>query len=206
MQQVEPRNCSTTPLVKRANGKAASMREGEYTQMWELRRSQALAAHASGASGANAAECAAENPYGGTLSITSTTTLPLNCCNNKTTSFSTFKPRPEHTYEVSRPHMQVGMDAILRQSLQGMPVYFEYDPNGEPCCEHSSRPDLLSDSNNPYGTREEMEREAGLHRCPGRNAHDGSASMRELCDHCAVHAHAARTTSDASHDSLTQSV
>ena len=165
---------------------------GEYTQMWELRRSQPLATHTviNADSGLDPAPC------GGSLAGTGA--LPSACCPNVKTTFSTFKPSSECPYE--RPHL-VAMEAMLAaQNADHVPYYFEYDPPREGPDQQAEgnradgtstkRPDLLSSSNRKpaegaaakaSGSKPEN---GSLRRVPGQKS---SNNMRDLCDHCAMH-------------------
>lgn len=188
---------------------------GEYTQMWELRRSQPLSTHTviSTDSGLDTASVACTAPLTGGGGGGAPA-----CCSSVKTNFSTFKPSNECPYE--RPHL-VAMEAMLAasQNHDHVPYYFEYEPpledesggvtvggggggggggvlglGGSADSRDGKRPDLLSNSNRKNASSTAPASEVGsgakpdaatLRRVPCQKTN--GSGPRDVCDHCAMH-------------------
>ena len=173
---------------------------GEYTQMWELRRSQPLSTHTviSTDSGLDVAP----GPCAGNGGAGTGGGVGPACCSGVKTTFSTFKPSGECPYE--RPHL-VAMEAMLAaQNVDHVPYYFEYDPpleeeagggGGGGVSDNrdttgTKRPDLLSNSNRKNAAPADAANAGGGGKAEAatlRIVPCQKTSPRDLCDHCARH-------------------
>ena len=157
----------------------------DYTQMWELRRSQPLL------------QPSGEPNTDGVPSQQSASTIAAPACCNKTT-FITFKPR-EPIYERSR------FSALLHKNLNGVPLYFEYEPGASgdrpasqgPGDNTYKRPDLItnsgrraSDASQASGAVPRTVKFRDDRRC--------AEGQRDMCDHCALHASSERILDEPS--------
>ena len=173
------------------NGKRCPASVGEYTPMWELRRTVRTTANGTPAN--------EENPYGGTLSIA---TLPSNCC-NKSVTFTTFKPgeNPYGTvnrYGLSAQPANGGVATLMRQQKPGPCLY---EQNGELLYSTHSKPDILTDgqvaspsrtggmgniSDVPHPTGSTGAPSTGDNGELGRLIHAHRSISRDLCEQCVV--------------------
>ena len=197
-------------------GKRCPASVGEYTPMWELRRTVGMP-RANGTPANPSVECA-ENPYGGTLSIA---TLPANCC-NKSVTFTTFKPGDNPYGTVGRygpvgtntAPVNGGVATLIRQQKNlinagnvNNPPHCLYEQGGELLYStHSrSRPDILTDSNRtgdgsgvPMGVAGVPAPARSDGPCDlGRLGHVHRSISRDLCEQCVTEADTASSSSVA---------
>ena len=167
----------------------------EYTQMWELRHAR----NPSTDSGIDGTPCHPARPLNGEHIPPGDAQLPQSaaCCNKKTQSFTTFKPR-EPIYMRSRGPLNMlfrtsGLDTV-HHSAGDVSVYEARHPavertnseqeqvrllNGSP----SKRPDIICSNHGGRRSNDTRVTFAGLDDPESRQL----SSTEGLCDHCAMH-------------------
>ncbi len=178
---------SMSSLTNKHGGVVGGNCHGEYTQMWELRRSQAgLGQQVMGS------DSGLDSTYStGTASISGQPATLPTCCGNSKTTFITFKPR-EPIYDRGR----YGINTLMPKNVNGgVPfggVYFELDPSVDRHTESDSaddtykRPDLITNSAKKNGEAMSLKSNTlSKNNCSDRQCNNGG--LRDLCDHCVLH-------------------
>ena len=169
----------------------------EYTQMWELRHSHNLSTD----SGIDGTPCHRARPLSGEHVLPGTAQLPQSpaCCNKRTQSFTTFKPR-EPIYMRSRAPLNMnmlfrtsGLDTV-QHSTGDVSIYEARHPvvertnseqeqvrllNGSP----SKRPDIICSNHGSRRSGDTRVTFAGVDDPESQQL----SSTEGLCDHCAMH-------------------